>query len=475
MSKSREERARSILQLCEYAARNLMPDMDDVDDHGIQDIHDAFECLTSKLRYLLPRSSAAWDKKFEMVLDSSHSMRVEVIQASDKEKRRAVMGKCMACGRKEKNCRYSIDLAGSLSPRLLIQSPKDLVEGYAKFVDDYDAASNERDVVRNAKRDKMLSDDDNGCFLVGETCLRKAQLRYLLNTLLLDTAYEAERIMESVAKSEPVYNGELYTITDERVNELIKQQDDIELAIADERRRVPRIAVDHEFWAVLDNARNAASGGDEGVFNSMVQSRANSRMEMYSSGRHSDVDEEQDNTSDDDFSESPDRDDSEEDDGVESGEDEWPKAGCKRKGRRTSVVIDDDDDEAADKGHNNKQQCLRQTRPSTMRQRQPSTGNPGCSKDAPSRPLEKEDAPASEGNEASCGRKKPISASGIAGIQRAAGTLPSRRNVLLSLMELQTRLERQDKHEDAVVCTQAILTLQEMMDRIESLSHTVGI
>eukprot|EP00966_Prymnesium_polylepis_P016723 385864-Prymnesium_polylepis.1 len=52
--------------------------------------------------------------------------------------------------------------------------------------------------------------------------------------------------------------GELYTVTEERAEELVNQQDNIELAIADERRRVPNIAVDYSFWSVVDNARDAA-------------------------------------------------------------------------------------------------------------------------------------------------------------------------------------------------------------------------
>lgn len=61
----------------------------------------------------------------------------------------------------------------------------------------------------------------------------------------------------------------------------------------------------------------------------------------------------------------------------------------------------------------------------------------------------------------------------IAELQRAAGNLPSRRATLVSLMELQIRLARQEKHEDAAVCTNAIQTLQELIQRVDELAHSV--
>tara|TARA_B100001057_G_scaffold324205_1_gene324411 strand:- start:3261 stop:3452 length:192 start_codon:yes stop_codon:yes gene_type:complete len=63
----------------------------------------------------------------------------------------------------------------------------------------------------------------------------------------------------------------------------------------------------------------------------------------------------------------------------------------------------------------------------------------------------------------------------MVGRQRAAGILPSRNDALVQLMELQARLARSFNHRDATVCTNAILTLQELMQRVEDLAHTAGI
>ena len=70
-------------------------------------------------------------------------------------------------------------------------------------------------------------------------------------------------------------------------------------------------------------------------------------------------------------------------------------------------------------------------------------------------------------------REPPVSISGIVGRQRASGSLPSRREAVLQLMDLQTRLQREDRSRDSAVCTNAILTLQELIKRVEELQHTI--
>jgi hypothetical protein len=60
-------------------------------------------------------------------------------------------------------------------------------------------------------------------------------------------------------------------------------------------------------------------------------------------------------------------------------------------------------------------------------------------------------------------------------MQRADGVLPSRRAAMLALMELQVRLARQGRDEDAAVCTNSIQTIQDLLCRNERLAHTAGI
>jgi hypothetical protein len=52
------------------------------------------------------------------------------------------------------------------------------------------------------------------------------------------------------------------------------------------------------------------------------------------------------------------------------------------------------------------------------------------------------------------------------------GRLPARRECLLQLGELQMQLIREGRDGEASVCTNAIMTLQELMARVEQLAHT---
>ena len=52
------------------------------------------------------------------------------------------------------------------------------------------------------------------------------------------------------------------------------------------------------------------------------------------------------------------------------------------------------------------------------------------------------------------------------------GRLPARRECLIQLVELQMQLIREGRDGDASVCTNAIMTLQELMTRVEQLAHT---
>ena len=67
------------------------------------------------------------------------------------------------------------------------------------------------------------------------------------------------------------------------------------------------------------------------------------------------------------------------------------------------------------------------------------------------------------------------SACEIAQARRAPGTegrLQSRRECLAQLAELQLKLIREDRASDAAVCTSALMTLQELMSRVDKLAHT---
>ena len=73
-------------------------------------------------------------------------------------------------------------------------------------------------------------------------------------------------------------------------------------------------------------------------------------------------------------------------------------------------------------------------------------------------------------------RVPPASAVAMAQTQRISGTagrLPARRAAVLALMDLQVRLMRAGDDTGAAACTSAIFVMQELLARVEQLSHTV--
>lgn len=463
---SREDRAAHVLKLCEYASRGLVPDLDDVEDESMGLLKGSYDAIATKLRYLMPRSSAQWKPEFERALESSHSMRVETIEVSRKQAIGGVQGKCMACGRNESNCRYAIDLAGSMQPRDWLRGPERVSDLYASFKREYESVY-ESDFVSNCVSEGRLPAVDKGCFVVGQTCLRKAKLRYALQTLLLETCYACDRDLEELEAqhgSRLALEGDvLYTITDERCQDFVRRQDDLELAVADDKRYAPDVPIDNDFWDIIDECRNGISGGSESVFNEMIRKRANRTLSNLRSGGN----QSEEDSDDDDVVEGSDY----ADESDASEEDVASKRNAPRK--RACVIEDENSDEEGGRddrgGYPTRSSTSKRARPDAPGEASSSTGAgtsrgaEGLNDDGPAMPT------------AGSRRSTPLSISGMVGMQRAAGILPSRNEAVVQLMELQVRLAKNRNHRDATVCTNAILTLQELVQRVEELSHTVGI
>lgn len=461
---SREERAYHVLKVCEYAARGLVADLTDVEDASMPLLTGCFETFASKVRYLMPRASAQWKPEFDAALSTSHSMRVERIELPRKTALSGVVGKCMACGRTETNCRYAIDLAGSLDPKQWLKGPGEVAEQYSAFKEDY-AAALQPGLVAECTRAKRMPEIDRGCFVVGQTCLRKAKLKYLLQSMLLDACYTCERDVEELVaegvEGAGLSSDTLYTLSPEKCAEFVKTQDMIELAIADEKRPVPEVAVDRDFWDIIDECRNSAADGDEDKFNRIIRERAIETLRVLRPHQGRETDDV--GSSEDDVD-----DDSEYEEVVHS----------RRKRARACVIRDESDEDSTRDGTSGPV-----TRSGTSRvSSRPSRASVSASaaEGGPS------NAAPGAGNSSSAngqngllvgsrGKSTAASVSDMVGRQRAAGLLPSRNEALVQLMELQARLTRNFNHRDAAVCTNAILTLQELMQRVEDLAHTAAI
>lgn len=464
---SREDRAAHVLKLCEYASRGLVPDLDDVEDESMELLKGSYDAIATKLRYLMPRSSAQWKPEFERALESSHSMRVETIEVPRKQAIGGLQGKCMACGRNESNCRYAIDLAGSMQPREWLRGPERVPGQYASFKREYESVY-DSDFVSNCVRKGKLPAVDKGCFVVGQTCLRKAKLRYSLQTLLLETCYACNRDLEEMQGQQgpglQLEGDVLYTITDEKCEDFVRRQDDLELAVADDKRYAPDVPIDNDFWDIIDECRNEISGGSESVFNEMIRKRANQTLSNLRSGGSQ---SEEDSDDDDVVHGSDDADESD-------GSDEYVASKRNARRKRACVIEDEHSDEEDDRdvrrgGYPTRGSTAKRARTDAPGEASSSTGA-GASRGAEGLNDEGPAMPT-----AGSRRSTPLSISGMVGMQRASGILPSRNEAVVQLMELQVRLAKNRNHRDATVCTNAILTLQELVQRVEELSHTVGI
>lgn len=512
MSRSREERAGEVLRVAELAARNLILDLDDADDPNVDGVVNAYDSFTAKVRYLRERAAAGWTLQFQRVLDTSHSMRIETLPAvADKDQRRCRLGRCMACGRNEQNCRYVIDLAGCEecddydSEEWAKQSISNVTESYSKFADAYEESISDQ-AVKKALRKKSLVASDKGAFVVGATCLRKAKLRFAISNLMLELCYDAEREMESLTEAgQTAFRADtFYTLSEERAEELVARQDTINLAVADEKRKLPDLAMDLSFWSMIDKVRRNASGGDEHTLNALLRSRAVDHLEMWTPELDSpspSEDGDQEYWDDDlEWSECGDEE-NDETLGDPRHQEKSASKGPRLPTRyRRNCISDDSDDEAVDS--RDEPQILTRAKRAAMRcdaQKSKPDGNTKHQrKRAKSIPASEDEEDEEEGE---CGeganeeeeegspaeggalpassqtrpspRSVPPSASKIAGIQRRDGVLPARRLVARQLMNLQLRLCDEGRHADAALVGHGVLTIEDLLCRVDELSHTI--
>lgn len=427
----REEKARCILKLCETVARNSLPDVDDVEDDSVQDMQRAYASLTSKLRYLMRQAEAAWTPAFGNVLASSSCMSVVKVNRDSKERKRGYSGKCMACGREETNCRYAVNLAGNLDPDAWLAGPESMLKAYNCFLDEYQCVF-DKNFHTEAVKNGALPPIDKGCYMLGETCLRKAKIRFLLQSLLLETTYNAERTVEELAQSGELDPAVIYSTGDEEIKQFIDLVDKIELAIADPKRSVPRIKVDDSFWKVLDGIGLELADSDDTKADNMAFRRAEQllQQERLSAGKEKCGGGGEDGHV-----------------GVDSDdEDEYGSRQKRRRGKKRKAIVHDSDEdyesceseESEESGH------------ADDIERPPPPPPPSRSEPAGSANLPKK-------------RKEPTHAASLAGLSRAHTRLPSRKRALVELMRLQAKLAEEGRDDDSAVCTHAIFTIQELI------------
>lgn len=454
MSRSREDKAADILLLAELTGRGIkwsdyvQKTTGSGNANTADEVSESWDSYASKIRYLMPRSAAGWKPEFQNVLSSSHSMRVTKVSMDRKNIMRGGHGVCMACGRKEKNCNSSIDFAGSFDGNDFVSNIKNLTPGYIKFMKDYDKVFSKA-FLKCSDRQFFLPEQDKGTYIVGETCLRKAKIMFSLQTMMLERSYDAEH---EIRGAKETFIG--CTVDEKSIDAFIKHLDTLELAIADEKRAIPPIPNDSSYWDVLDEGRSIASNADADKSARLTYERAKRVLRsMAEEDEDEEVEEVEEEIGDeaDDGSESEleEEDEDEEEDGSESDVESQPKRRRLRRSSAATVVSDEDEDEPVEKSTGTKQ-----------------------GKDTEAHLSGSE---TSQNNRPMSSRSVPPSIQDFAGRQRADGNLPSRKASLLALMDLQMRLGRRGDFQDCAICSNAILTLQELIAKVEELRHTVGI
>lgn len=251
---SLESRGHAILDLAERIVRK---DVNQLSSCDYQFMTGCAKLFTKDLSYLRRRASAQWTKSFERVLNNSHSMRCRVVELPDKERSRCRKRRCDACGRHEVWNGWTIDLAGDWAdPDMWEQArlhnrPDDWTMPWEQFIHMYN-----EDITGTAMPNELMP-CDMGTYYVGETCMNKAKLHFVAATMMIELIYDASFTLDNEeAPLDDLFPDELYTVSDEKVQELLEKKDALELCIADERRHdLPDLLVDKKFWEVVDAAR----------------------------------------------------------------------------------------------------------------------------------------------------------------------------------------------------------------------------
>ena len=465
------ETVRDVAELCKQAVEGMEAEPNSRYAASHQN-------LASKLRYLSAQAGAAWTPEFDRMLNTSHSLRIVYLENAEKELYRSGSGVCMACGREERNCDFALDLAGNISPDEWFKSADNVASEYELFAEEYaNAFKTGAKAKRASRRSGCCHELDHGRFVVGETCLRKASLKFQINTLFLEMCYYFEHVDNSN--------------TDEFAKEALKKVEDICTAVADDKRAYPDVAVDFGFWTIVDGCREAAAEGAGQALELVVFELA--KRSLRGQGEEEQYWKRQEKPA---FTKRKHRHE------AHPGSDDKNGSDCRKK-RCVVVESESEGEYNADETGGEAEVAKAPVTRARLRSCTPAAGEvsgPSSNADAP-RPSsesggrtdsshvpgagvfpdsaggvaggeEEELAPPESVAFNQSGRAPPPSITSVVAMQRARGSLPSRRGVILDLMELQVKMQRRGDFEAAALLTNATLTLQELVARVEELAHS---
>jgi hypothetical protein len=454
----------AILDACERAARGLPTNYNNPLDKDAQFMAGAVENWQTRIKVLKLQAAAGWQPLFQKMLDQAHSICIEEISYPEKEAVRTKKMRCMACGRWEKRCKYGLNAAGPFRPLdFNSKGAEKLKSAWSEFWTSYDCNLTEK------PEEGQLLQQDMGLYSIGETCMRKAQVYYLINTLILNEVFEAYFAAENGQPED----DEWVHAYEEQAAEFLERFQSLQACTADDKRAVPSWGTDRVLWRKVDEARSSAAQGNEDLLAKMLRTRAESFIGVCH-------------------------------DADDSGSDAEPEVLPAKPNRKRAAILEDsesesgslsdfivdDDAEEEDQRPTRKPAKKPAKKPAEKPARPPRAGVRKSRRvmgKAPQSPDEADEADDAEGpcEEGPCeegvpgapdplpSRAPPPDPFRVAQARRAPeGRLPARRDCLLQLGELQMQLIREGRDGEASVCTNAIMTLQELMARVEQLAHT---
>jgi len=457
----------AILDVCERAARELAIDYDWPPDEDSQFMAGSLKNWQSRIKVLKLQAAAGWQPRFQAMLDQAHSICIEEISYPEKEAVRTKKMRCMACGRWEKRCKYGLNAVGSFDNEAFnCKGASQLTPAWNEFRRDYEQ------ILSYHVESGELHPSDMGLYSIGETCMRKAQIYYQLNTLLLNEVFEAYY----KAKDEEIGDDEWVHATEEQAEVFLERFQRLQACAADDKRTAPSWGTDKALWETVDNSRSCAANGNDDTMGKLLRARAERFVGTWEGCDDSEPEPEPEPEitrargtrkrppvlEESDESESDESDGLAEfivDDNVEAEPPEPPKRPKPPK-RVTS----------------SKHTTREQARHAAVRKSRRVAGRPPDEEPAeePAEKIAQELGPREEGGVPVRPSRAPAADPfRVAQARRAPqGRLPARRECLIQLVELQLQLVREGRDGDASVCTNAIMTLQELMTRVEQLAHT---
>lgn len=460
----------AVLDVCERTARRIPVDWEDDTDQDVRFMKDSFENLQSRIKMLKEQAAAAWTPEFKSMLSSAHSISIAPISYTEKEGVRTQKMKCMACGRWEKRCKYGLNAVGPFDVNEFHCQPAEgLVTVFHKFHREY------KTILHEDANGSLLK-TDMGMYSIGETCMKKAEIFFQLNTLILNETFEAFYR----ADGEDLEEDEWCYATSDQAEKLLKTLQSLQACAADHTRAAPEYGTDEQLWKHIRTTRQAAARGNSDELAKLLRARAGSFVQLPLSD---------DEDSDEEMTMKPPQrrkaketielsssDDDDEDRMsqfiVEDDEDDPPPKKGKRAAqpRRKSRRINGDSPEKTG-------ECAAASEPGVHEPRGPREEGLSEDDEHDERGQHGQQDWQSETSPPATRRSRAPgpSACEIAQARRAPGTegrLPARRECLAQLAELQLKMIREDRSGDAAVCTSALMTLQELMSRVDKLAHT---